>query len=68
MNNDQPTSEIPPSGGDRKRFEEEAGAAADYIAKNVRGRTVPDAKSQPVVELYSYVKERATNEDIPSAN
>ena len=62
MNNDPPTSE------DRKRFQEEAQAADDYIAENVRGRTVPDATSKPVMELYSYVKERATNEDIPSAN
>ncbi len=62
MNNDLPASE------ERTRFEEEARAAAEYIANNVRGRTVPDTTSKPVVELYSYLKERATNEDIPSAN
>ncbi len=62
MNKDSPASE------ERKRFEEDARSAADYIAKNVRGRMVPAAKSQPVVELYAYLKERATNEDIPSAN
>ncbi len=62
MTNDQPTSE------DRQRFEEEARVAAEYIANNVRGCMGPETTSKPVVELYSYLKERATNEDIPSAN
>ena len=66
---DLPTGQLPPSRDDRKRFLEEAQAAADYIATNVKGRMVPATdRDVRVVELYSYVKERATNEDIPSAN
>ena len=65
---DQPTGESLPSQDEHQRFVEAMQAAADYIATNVRGRVVPDAESKPVMELYSYVKERATNEDIPSAN
>ncbi len=53
---------------DRQRFLAEMQTASDYITTNVRGHLVPVAEVQPIVELSSYLKERATNEDIPSAN
>ena len=68
MGNDRPTSEISPSGNDRNRFLEQARAAADYIANNVRGRMVPVTPPPTVMELYAYVKERGTDEDLPSPN
>ena len=66
---DLPTGAIPPIRDDRKRFLEEAQAAADYITTNVKGHMVPATdRDVRVVELDSCMKERATNEDIPSAN
>ena len=53
---------------DRQRFLAEMQAAADYITTNVEGQMVPATEVQPIVELSSYLKERATNEDLPSAN
>ena len=41
---DQPTGESLSSQGDRKRFMEEAQAAADYIATNIKGRMVRATK------------------------
>jgi hypothetical protein len=43
-------------------------AAADYIRTNVRGHLVPVIEVQPVVELHPYLKERKTDEDLPSDN
>jgi hypothetical protein len=54
---------------DRQRFLAEMQAAADYITTNVEGHMVPATEVQPIVELSSYLKERATNnEDLPSTN